>query len=323
MTAARRTLGDGRASTTKAASSSAAAGARARSGTRIRRQSRSAADSTTATLVPDTATRCVRPTVLKSAFSAGSNLLVSPTTSPGSSPRSASGSGATARRKPARSEPATRCSRLGGPRMRTWPRADRTAATSSPRPAACSRPSARTRWLGSRASHPLSSDSTTTGERSRTVRPATCSCSTLTRTTTSSRTARTPEPALGSTDRGSSATTPSTVTDAALTPASCSGPVVRAWTRADVANAAAAAQTSTPATSAVRRRTATVPARATSADTARTGPGGRCRLASATSQTASAGASSRRSGWPVTPGPCCAATGSRNRRYPRRARMGR
>ncbi len=53
MTAARSTLGDGRASTTKASRTNAAAGARQRSPIRSQPQTTSAAARTTATLVPD------------------------------------------------------------------------------------------------------------------------------------------------------------------------------------------------------------------------------------------------------------------------------
>jgi len=54
MTAARSTLGDGRASTTKASRTNAAAGARQRSPMRNQPQTTSVAARTTATLVPDT-----------------------------------------------------------------------------------------------------------------------------------------------------------------------------------------------------------------------------------------------------------------------------
>ena len=145
MTAARSTLGDGRARTTKPASATAASTGAPRTPIPDRRASSSTAPQTIATLVPLTAVRWVRPTVWKSASSAGSSRLVSPTTSPGSSPASASGSGSTARRSPARRCPAARWTALGPDSTCGEPRPDSTAATSSPRSGARSRPSSRTR----------------------------------------------------------------------------------------------------------------------------------------------------------------------------------
>lgn len=140
MTAARRTLGDGRASTTKATRASAETGARQRSPTRSQPHRTRAAARMKATFVPLTATMCVSPVAWKSSFRPGSRPLVSPSTRPGSSPRSSAGSGPAASRRPERSRPATRCTPSGAPVVLGGPRVESRAATSSPVPGLCRRP---------------------------------------------------------------------------------------------------------------------------------------------------------------------------------------
>ncbi len=298
MAAARNTLGDGRASTTNASSTATATTGRARSPIRSQPHSTSAAASTIATLVPLTATRCVRPVVLKSSRSRGSSLLVSPSTSPGSSPRSSEGSGPAASCRPTRSRPAARC-RGDAPDSTTGgPRAESSAATSSDGAAVVTRPSTRTRWLGSRPSQPRSEVNTSTGCRRWTSRPATRSRSTRSRATTSSWNARTSP--FGGTTRGSSSSTPSAVTDAARAAACASGPWVRACTRTAVANPAAAVQTHVAASTAARDlvdRSSTRPARRTRPTaTAVSTDGGTAAPCQAVTQAAAAGSPSRRSG---------------------------
>ena len=94
---------------------------------------------------PLTATTWVSPTVRKSSCSAGSSRLVSPSTRPGSRPRSSGGSGVAAALSPARNRPASRWRAEARPTITGGPRVDSRAAASSPRAACCNRPSLRTR----------------------------------------------------------------------------------------------------------------------------------------------------------------------------------
>ena len=102
MTAARRTLGSGLARMTKPASTSKANRGRQRRRTPTTRHSPMAAARTTATLLPETAERCVIPVVNIASVSVCGVLLVSPITRPGNSPRASRGRPDTALRSPER-----------------------------------------------------------------------------------------------------------------------------------------------------------------------------------------------------------------------------
>ena len=91
IAAARTTEGCGRARTTKPVIATAARTGRARPRIPTRRPTRSTNPVTIARLAPLTAVRWVRPAVRKSSLTSAGTLEVSPTTSPGSSPRSAGG----------------------------------------------------------------------------------------------------------------------------------------------------------------------------------------------------------------------------------------
>ncbi len=283
MTAALSTLGEGRARTTKAPSRTAATTGLQRSPTCSQPHSTSAADSTTATFVPLTATIWISPVVRNACRSEGSRPLVSPSTSPGSNPASSSDSGEAALRSPSRNRPAAVCSRDGGASTVGRPRADSRAATSSPAPAACTRPSVRTLVLGSSPNQRGSVAKTRTGSRSLSWRPATCSCSTRTRATTSCRKARTAS--FGRTTLGSSSSTPSTTTAA---------PSRAATARARTRPAPAAPALAVPAL-AVPARSTRPAATADTADRASSSPTGSSRPCQATTHAAAAGTVSRRS----------------------------
>lgn len=148
ITAARSTLGSGRATTTKPRR---AAPARA---SRHRRPSPQAVATirtlplTIATLLPDTAHRCDNPVSrIASSRSAGSPE-VSPTTRPGRSPPASAGNGAAAVRRPPRSCSATRCHRGAAPVSVGGPRVTSRAPTSSPGAVRLNRPPARRRSPG-------------------------------------------------------------------------------------------------------------------------------------------------------------------------------
>ena len=300
MTAARRTLGDGRARTTKAASASEDTSGPPTSPSPSARLSSRAAPSTTATLVPETATRCVSPVTRNSSRSCGARRLTSPTTSPGSKPRSAAGSGSTAARRPARRLPATRWTAEGPPRTVGGPRAARTAAVLSCGPAGRSRPSTRTRWLGSSPSQCRSVDKTSTGTRSRVLLARASTRSARTGATTRSR-------APDTARCGSSVTTTSSTTAAPSFASAASGLDVRTEVRAPSARPAAPAQTSTAARAGRDRSTASPSSPATAARPSRTG-GGSPRPSQAVSQAATAGSARRRSNGALR-------SGSRDRRW--------
>ena len=140
MTAARSTLGDGRARTTKPSSATAARATRARRRTPIARATANVTASTTLTFSPETASRWVRPVSRMSAVSVGGTAETSPSTRPGNSPRSSAGSPRQAPRSAALARPASRCHQGGRPTSIGGPRASSTAATSSPRRGGDSRP---------------------------------------------------------------------------------------------------------------------------------------------------------------------------------------
>ncbi len=102
MTPARRTLGDGRARTTKPNRAAATQPACSHGPNRLRRMTTVAAAMMIAQFAPETATRCDIPAVRKSSRTSPSRLLVSPRTRPGSSPRRGPSSPDAASRNPAR-----------------------------------------------------------------------------------------------------------------------------------------------------------------------------------------------------------------------------
>ncbi len=162
IAAARNTLGDGRTRITNPTSASAASVALGHGGTRAARATRSSAPITIATLAPLTATRWVRPVARKSSASTGSRRLVSPSTSPGSSPPGSAGRVAHAACRPARNAPAASCVHCGLLDRSGGPVAVNTAAVRSPPRGGESRPLAVNRWLGSSSSQAGSLANTST-----------------------------------------------------------------------------------------------------------------------------------------------------------------
>lgn len=145
ITAARTTLGDGRASMTKPTSTAPATTEDRRGSLRRRRSAASAAPVSNARLAPDTATRCVNPEARKSSSTWVLSALVSPIERPGRSPASA---GPTvlvaAARRPERRPPAADCHHGGAPTSCATPRTRSTAIVRSVRSGGASRPSAVT-----------------------------------------------------------------------------------------------------------------------------------------------------------------------------------
>jgi hypothetical protein len=148
IAAARSTLACGRATITNAAIASAPMQAWVRNPARHQRASTSTAPRTIATFAPETATMWVSPVVRNASARSGGNCDVSPSTSPGSSPRGPGESGAALARRPARNRPAARCVNEAFPTRVGAPRASKIAATNSPGCGAESRPTAVTCWLG-------------------------------------------------------------------------------------------------------------------------------------------------------------------------------
>ena len=222
MTAARRTLGSGRARTTNPASSTAATTGRHRRRIPTTRHSPIPAASTTATLLPDTADRCVMPVASIASVREAGVRLVSPMTRAGSNPRGSGGSAATACRRPPRTLSAIAATWPASRRRSGLPRGLRTATTSSPGSAASSRPVVRTVSCH-RTSFHEASPKTSTGvwTRLRSPRPATSRTSR--RTSTSSVLVG----PVVITTRGSVITTASTVTVARSRVSSGTSPVSR------------------------------------------------------------------------------------------------
>jgi hypothetical protein len=162
INAARRTLGDGRATITNITSTTPPSTAHNHGRARVRRSISSTAPTKIEQFVPLTATKCVRPASRNRSASTGSRFAVSPSTSPGNSPRSWSGSTATASRSAERIRPAARChhgglpSRCGGPCVNS-------VTDSVPPPRSGRRsPSIRTRCPGSTSRQGAASPSTST-----------------------------------------------------------------------------------------------------------------------------------------------------------------
>ena len=166
ITAARSTLGLGRARTTNPISEIALDSTRSRIPNRVQRSRPTTAATTIARLAPLTAVRCVRPAARKLAVSDGGIWPVSPSTRPGNNPLSLGDSPDTARRSPARTRPAQRWIAEGWPTTTGGPRISRTAARSPCRDAANSA-KPRTRVLGSSRPQLAAGARTSTGRRAR------------------------------------------------------------------------------------------------------------------------------------------------------------
>ena len=192
-----------------------------------------------------------RPTV-----SAGS-CEVSPSTKPGSSPRSGGARPATDSRSRVRTCPATRCRSDGRPVSRGGPRAETTAATSSPAAgsAGLKRPDACRGWPGRRVAHGWPDPMTSTGTRWRTVSPYDCSCTRSAGTAYSAGARVLPMTRLRI-RRGSAVTTRSASTDADWCARRTTGPTSSPVIRIAAASVVPAAPTHAHASTseAVRRR---------------------------------------------------------------------
>ena len=151
VAAARSTLGDGRTRITNPTSETAQRTAVATGPARHQRATRTTTPRIIATFAPQTASRCVIPVVRKESATAGSSRVVSPSTKPGSSPRTGSGRSAHARCNPARNDPATRCDHGGRPMQRRCGVVDKSAADRSPGSGGDRRPETRTRCPGSKS----------------------------------------------------------------------------------------------------------------------------------------------------------------------------
>ena len=154
ITAARSTLGDGRASTTKPSSAAALSTAATRGSARSSRSSPSTVPATITRLLPDTAVKWLRPAARKSSRTSPGRSRTSPTASPGSNPAGPSGSTAAAARRPSRNAPAPVCHHGAGPTSCGAPRTRRTATVRSARVAGASKPSAPTSCPGRSADQP-------------------------------------------------------------------------------------------------------------------------------------------------------------------------
>ena len=295
IAAARSTLGDGRASTTKPRSAAALSAAATRGSARSRRRSPSTAPATIARLLPETAVRWLSPAARKSSRSSAGRLRVSPTASPGSRAAGASGRTAAALRRPSRSVPAAVCHQGARPTSRGPPRTLSTATVRSLRVAGASRPSAVTGCPGS------SSDQPSAGAISRTRPPpvhrppAVCAARSTAGTSTCVAPGRrsTPE------ERSSRGSSPTTTCRVAAAP--CPAAVRTGWSRSITACAvmtSAAASAQPPAATSTARRLRSPPSSRPPARAAPTTPptGPVCRPSSTTAHAAPAAGTSRRSG---------------------------
>lgn len=230
IVAARTTLGDGRTRMTKPTSATPHSPAASHGPARAHRASSNTAPTTIATLLPETALRCVIPVARKSSSTAGGNRLVSPTTRPGSSPPGSSGSGAQARCRPARSVPAARCAQDDAPCRSGGPSVLSTAAVRSPPRGTPSRPSAVRRCPGSRPRQAGSVVRTSSCTDASTRRPS----GPVSRTSSVDTSSMPGRPALRI-GRGSSRTTRSAVTEARCSARARIGGASRTASRAAVA----------------------------------------------------------------------------------------
>ncbi len=155
ITAARNTLGEGRARTTNPINASAASATAVRGPSVAARASRRTAPRTIATLAPETAVRCDNPAVAKSARRAVLMLVSSPTTSAGSNPAALSDRAfRLACANCSRMSAAVRCTRDGGATAAGGPVARSAATVKSGRPGAATTARALTSCPGSRRSQP-------------------------------------------------------------------------------------------------------------------------------------------------------------------------
>lgn len=185
MAAARTTLGLGRASTTNPTRTTAATSACTRRSTARRRRGRRTPARTIATFAPDTAVRCASPADRKSSSSTGSMVVVSPTTSPGSSPAAAGSSTRCAESRSAPRRLPAVCWR--GPAPPTGvgdPRALSTATVCSPGRGSETPTRTRTCCPGSSCRQSSTIPNSTTASRMRyVVSPSTRRCTVASRTT--------------------------------------------------------------------------------------------------------------------------------------------
>ncbi len=163
ITRARSTLGDGRATTANPSMAMIARIARMARGSPATLPKAITMPAITARFAPDTAVRWLRPAVFRSYLTCSSSRDTSPTTRPGSSPRSAGGRTPAACLSPVRRAAATRCGGDGPLMTLGGSLTVRIADVSSPGSAGLSLPPTRTRWLGSRSIHSLPWANTTTG----------------------------------------------------------------------------------------------------------------------------------------------------------------
>ncbi|MDT4911716.1 MAG: hypothetical protein QOC66_844 [Pseudonocardiales bacterium] len=145
ISAARSTLGDGRATITNISSTRPPATAQTHGRARARRSTSRTAPTTIEQLVPLTATRWVNPAERNRSASTGSRFVVSPSINPGSSPRSWSGSPDAAVCKDDRIRPAARCHHGGSPSSVGRVRANSVTDRLPPPRSGCNEPSMRTR----------------------------------------------------------------------------------------------------------------------------------------------------------------------------------
>ena len=300
MTAARSTLGDGRARTTNPTSASPAPAAHTRGPARSSRSRNSTAPATTARFAPDTAVRWVSPAARKSSATSGVWSRVSPTVSPGSSPAERSGNTPDAVRRPSRRVPAARCHHGGAVISTGAPRTRSTATVRSLREGGASSPSARTDWPGSSPDQPSAGAIRST--RPPVVqRPAPAAASIRSAAIVSWPPAAIGRPVAGRTGRGSSVSVTRTVAEAPVDAASASGCPATIATLVPTTTAAAAAHPSAAAAPAAQprpraRRASTTPPASSRPPTTATPVTPASSPARVTAQTASAAGTSRRSG---------------------------
>ena len=296
ISAARSTLGEGRATSTKATSTTAPASAHAHGRSRARRSTSSVAPTTMEQLVPLTATRWVSPATRNRSTSTGSRPAVSPSTSPGSRPRSCGGRGAAAARNRARTVPAARCHHGGWPSRAGGRRANSVTPVAPRSDAGRRLPSTSTRWPGSTVDQPRAGPSTSTGtDTAQRVPPA------LTRTErVVTATRDTPDSPVPASRCGSASTTSSALTEACRSASSVVGAARACHERAAHGSSTAAMQHPAAPTTRQprltgRRSSATAALASPASATAANNAGGRPNPTSRLSHAAAAPPASRRS----------------------------
>ena len=168
ITAARRTLGCGRASTTNPSTATSPMAPAARRDRPRPRTTPITTPATIARLAPDTAVKWLSPERRKSSTRSSGICVVSPTASAGIRPRAAGSRPATACRRSARSPEATAWTADSDEISIGGPRGLNTAAVPSCRLGGASLPVVRIRWLGtSPAQRSVTGARISTGSRSR------------------------------------------------------------------------------------------------------------------------------------------------------------